>query len=365
MPKFYLSPCPTPKPSTIFPLTFHYGILSSINFLRYSQRSPYYFQNSSATDRPRMGRTRDSACLLRNPKIRQEIPPIHDHRKPADVYENSRYPEYMAQNDSDIVGPIMVPEYPKTFRTFYEYRYHGKLYRPADTRFTPNGVVCKLVAWFFQNNTYHIIYDGRLPEFRINIDYRLRSKPVSIQTTLQNAIARLRQTRINVSRRDAYQRRMRQERPSPFRRSQHRTVRETVKIPTEKFGSNSTLKSKIEQLPDNHYFRHAGRIIGAASFAHISMEINIDQIKYGMEKACACAYTKLDDVFPKLTSQGTTKYGLQQRMETIQALCDQQLTEIEEARFSFSALDTQITSNSETIDKFLQYFSKDKPSEQI
>ena len=279
-----------------------------------------------------------------------------------------KYPEYLARNDSDIIGPIFISDNEKTHRTFYEYRYKGDLQRPSDTKFTKNGSVCKILAWFNveTNCTHYIVYDGRLPDFRVNIDYRLRNTPISLRYTLQNAIARMRKTRLDRAQQKSYARRQRKQRKSFFHQSQHRVKRNTVKIPHDEFGNETeTLTTKIEATTDNHYFRHVGRIIGAASFAHISMEINFKKIRRGMEKACACAYTDLHEIFPKLTSEGTSKYGLEQRMKTIQILCNQQLSEIEEARFSFSALDTQITSSSKTIEKFRQYFHKDKPTEEI
>ena len=57
------------------------------------------------------------------------------------------------------------------------------------------------------------------------------------------------------------------------------------------------VKSKFEKVGNHHYFRKTGRMIGAASFAHITYEIDLNLLGEEIETVCRFAKLLLKDFF--------------------------------------------------------------------
>ena len=76
----------------------------------------------------------------------------------------------------------------------------------------------------------------------------------------------------------------------PFRFSDY----VTTPAPIEK------IESAISPIDSHNFFRHAGKIIGSAAYAHIGFELRFDEIKKGIDQACTCSTTDIASIFPNV-----------------------------------------------------------------
>ena len=57
------------------------------------------------------------------------------------------------------------------------------------------------------------------------------------------------------------------------------------------------VKSEFKEVGNQHYFRKTGRMIGAASFAHIAYEIDLNLLEEEINTVCRCSKLRLEDFF--------------------------------------------------------------------
>ena len=102
---------------------------------------------------------------------------------------------------------------------------------------------------------------------------------------------------------------------------------------------SDNIRSKIEPVKSHSFFRHAGKILGSASYAHIGFELDFKKLKQGIDEACACSLTDIETLYPQTFKHRGTN-GAIEVIENAITSCEQLYAELYSAVYSFSPLDT-------------------------
>ena len=102
---------------------------------------------------------------------------------------------------------------------------------------------------------------------------------------------------------------------------------------------SDNIRSKIEPVKSHSFFRHTGKILGSASYAHIGFELDFKRLKQGIDEACACSLTDIETLYPQTFKHRGTN-GAIEVMENAITSCEQLYSELYAAVYSFSPLDT-------------------------
>ena len=73
-------------------------------------------------------------------------------------------------------------------------------------------------------------------------------------------------------------------------------------------------KTEIQEVHHHHYFRNIGRMVGAASFAHLTFELDLQKMEEELDKICLCTYVKPEDYFVDIKLGIQIPVGMTERL---------------------------------------------------
>ena len=124
---------------------------------------------------------------------------------------------------------------------------------------------------------------------------------------------------------------------------------------------SQVIKTEIQEVHHHHYFRNIGRMVGAASFAHLTFELDLQKMEEELDKICLCTYVKPEDYFVDIKLGIQIPVGMTERLTMGKLKCRDARLKLRRIKESFAPMNLT-SSNQETINR--QKLLKERFSEE-